>query len=102
MTLSEKIMLTRQQEKLSQRELSKISGVNLKSISRYKIGTTVPPSDVLKSIADAIEVSTDYLVSDNGQIRIKDRELLEKFELIQEMEGETKNMIVNFLDLTMQ
>lgn len=102
MTISEKIRLTRQQKKISQGELSKISGVNLKSLSRYELGTTVPPADVLKSIADALEVSTDYLVSDNGQVRIKDKELFKKFEMIQEMEGETKNMIMNFLDLAIR
>ena len=89
-------------EKLSQGELSKISGVNLKSLSRYELGTTVPPADVLKSIADALGVSTDYLVSENGQVQIKDRELFKKFELIQEMEGETKTMIMNFLDLAIR
>ncbi|WP_084097112.1 helix-turn-helix domain-containing protein [Cyclobacterium lianum] len=56
-------------------------GVNPKSLSRYKLGTTVPPADVLKSIADALEVSTDYLVSENGQVQIKDKELFKKFEL---------------------
>ncbi|WP_439484277.1 helix-turn-helix domain-containing protein [Cyclobacterium plantarum] len=79
-----------------------MSGVNLKSLSRYELGTTVPPADVLKSIADALEVSTDYLVSENGQVQIKDKELFKKFELIQEMEGETKSMIMNFLDLAIR
>ncbi|NHE56328.1 helix-turn-helix domain-containing protein [Cyclobacterium plantarum] len=102
MTVSEKIRLTRQQKKLSRGELSKISGVNLKSLSRYELGTTVPPADVLKSIADALEVSTDYLVSENGQVQIKDKELFKKFELIQEMECETKSMIMNFLDLAIR
>jgi transcriptional regulator with XRE-family HTH domain len=102
MTISEKIRLTRQQKKMSQGELSKKSGVNLKSLSRYELGTSVPPADVLKNIADALEVSTDYLVSDNGQVQIKDKELFKKFELIQEMEGDTKNMILNFLDLAIR
>ncbi|SHM88152.1 Helix-turn-helix domain-containing protein [Cyclobacterium lianum] len=102
MTISEKIRLTRQQKKLSQGELSTISGVNLKSLSRYELGTIVPPADVLKSIADALEVSTDYLVNENRQVQIKDRELFKKFELIQEMEGETKSMIMNFLDLAIR
>tara|TARA_B110000858_G_C17752355_1_gene450330 strand:+ start:1144 stop:1365 length:222 start_codon:yes stop_codon:yes gene_type:complete len=33
------------------------SEVNLKSLSRYELGSSVPPADALKAIADALGVS---------------------------------------------
>lgn len=101
MTIAERIRLTRQQKKISQTELSEKAGVNLKSLSRYELGTSIPPANALKDIADALEVSADVLLSDE-QITIKDKELLKKFEAIQNIEGITKSMILEFLDLAIR
>lgn len=79
---------------MSQTELSALSGVNLKSLSRYELGTSIPPADVLKAIADA-------LLSDEQTV-IKDKELLKKLEVIQDMDAETKAMILKFLDLAVR
>jgi transcriptional regulator with XRE-family HTH domain len=101
MTIAERIRLTRQQRKMSQTELAELSGINLKSLSRYELGTSVPPANALKDIADALQVSTDALLSDY-QVSVKDKELLKKFQVIQDMEDDTKSMIVKFLDLAIR
>lgn len=101
MTIAERIRIYRQQRKLSQAKLSELSGVNNKSLSRYELNTSIPPADALKAIADALGVSSDALLSDNN-ISIKDKELLKRFEIIQNMIGEDKQMIMKFLDLTIR
>ena len=70
-------------------------------MSRYELGTSIPPSDLLKQIADALGVTADVLLSDD-QVSVKDKALLQKFEVIQDMDDETKAMIVNFLDLAIR
>lgn len=101
MTIAERIRLTRQQKNMSQKELADNADINLKSLSRYELGTSIPPADTISKIADALNVSTDSLLSDN-KMEIKDKELLEKFEAIQEMTGETKSIVVAFLDLAIR
>lgn len=101
MTIAERIRLYRQQKGFSQSELAELSGVNNKSLSRYELGTSIPPADALKNIADALGVSADVLLSDD-KISIKDKELLKRFEVIQEMTGDDKNMVLKFLDLTIR
>lgn len=101
MTIAERIRLYRQQKNLSQAELAEISGVNNKSLSRYELGTSIPPADALKAIADALGVSADSLLSDDN-IAIKDKELLKRFQAIQDMDSENKAMIVKFLDLAIR
>ena len=98
MTIAEKIRLTRQQKELSQKDLAEKSTINLKSLSRYELGTSMPPADALKLIADALGVSSDYLLNDNN-IEIKDKELLKKFEVIQQLSEDTKKVVDNFLDI---
>jgi transcriptional regulator with XRE-family HTH domain len=38
MTISERIRLIRQQKNISQNELAKAAGINVKSLSRYELG----------------------------------------------------------------
>ena len=102
MTIAERIRLTRQQKKLSQKELSEQSGVNLKSLSRYEIGTSIPPANSLKLIADALDVTADFLLTDDP-VEVKDRELFKKFKVIQQIDDvEEKQMIIRFLDLVIR
>ncbi len=101
MTIAERIRLHRQQKNLSQAELAERSGVNNKSLSRYELDTSIPPADALKAIADALGVSADSLLSDDN-ISIKDKELLKRFEAIQDMNGEDKAMVIKFLDLAIR
>ena len=81
MTIAERIRLYRQQKGFSQNELAELSEVNNKSLSRYELGTSIPPADALKKIADALSISTDTLLSDDN-ITIKDKNLLKRFVIL--------------------
>lgn len=101
MTIGERIRLARLNKKISQQGLSDKSGVAYKSLSRYELGTTIPPADTLKAIADALGVSADALLNDEN-IQIKDTELLKKFQVIQDMNDKTKDVVTTFLDLVIR
>ena len=101
MTIAERIRLYRQQKGFSQAELAEKSQVNNKSLSRYELGSSIPPADALKNIADALGISSDALLNDDI-VSIKDKDLLQKFEVIQEMNEEDKAIVTRFLDLTIR
>lgn len=101
MTIAERIRLYRQQKGFSQAELAEKSTVNNKSLSRYELGSSIPPADALKNIADALGISADTLLSDDTTT-IKDVELFKKFEIIQDMNDEDKSIVLRFLDLTIR
>lgn len=101
MTIAERIRLYRQQKGLSQAELAEKATVNNKSLSRYELGSSIPPADALKNIADALGVSADTLLSDDVTT-IKDIELFKKFEVIQDMDEDDKSIVIRFLDLTIR
>ena len=59
----------RQQQSLNQKELSDRSGVSQATISRIETGRVRQPgSSALKSLADALGVSTDALMDDKGRL----------------------------------
>ena len=101
MTLSERIKHTRQQQKISQKELAEQANINLKSLSRYEVGTTIPPANLLADIAKVLGVSTDYLIMGETS-EIQDLDLYNKFTAIQAIEGDSKKMILSFLEMAIR
>jgi transcriptional regulator with XRE-family HTH domain len=102
-TLGEKIRAVRQKKGLSQIELAESASIYQKNISRYENDTTDPSASALKKIADALGVTADYLLNNSEEeIKINDKELLEKFEIIQNMNGKTKEAAITLIDLVIR
>lgn len=59
--VSERIALARKKKKLTQKELSKITGISDVMISQYERGIRIPKLFQLKKFADALDVTTDFL-----------------------------------------
>ena len=58
----------RKQKDWSQTELATNSGVSREMIGKYERGEAVPSIDAAKKIADAFEVSMDYLVGEGVNV----------------------------------
>jgi transcriptional regulator with XRE-family HTH domain len=97
MSFAEKIVHLRQKRKLTQKELAKIIGVHFSHMSRYERGISLPSVEVVKKISQVFNVSTDYLLFDDGnapvQEKITDPELLQQFEQISQMTEREKAAI---------
>ena len=64
-------------------------------------GTGVPPPDALKQLADALQFFADSVLTDDVAT-VKDMELLRKFEVIQQLTGETRSVVNTFLDMVIR
>lgn len=102
MTLGAKLKKLRAEKGLSQAALEAISGVNCKLLSKYENERIVPTADTLRKIAEALQISSDYLIFDNapkdGISTLKDLELFEKFKEVEKMSVENRTMIKNMID----
>lgn len=61
MTIGERIRNVRENKNYSQKELEKMAMLSEKSVSKYERGENNVPVDNLSKIADALNVSMDYL-----------------------------------------
>ena len=96
MTLGEQITLLRKNKGLSQSELGKRAGTSGDLIGKYERNETKPSIDVVIKIADALDVSLDYLV---GKSSLKfDKKILSRIEDITKMPTDAKNQIFMVLD----
>ncbi|MCP4136211.1 MAG: helix-turn-helix transcriptional regulator [bacterium] len=102
MNIGEKLRKMRKMNDLSQAELSKRISVHATNIARYESNKQKPTIDVLKKIADYYDVTIDYFLSENDDIKpaskIRDKVLLEKFEKIEDFDEDEKRIIIELID----
>jgi transcriptional regulator with XRE-family HTH domain len=74
----------RKNKNLSQTELGQLAGLHYTHIGRFERGTSRPSGDTLKRVADALGVTSDYLLdgaaTEAAKARFEDRELLKQFQ----------------------
>lgn len=101
--LSKRIKEAREAKGWNQKKLAEESGILQKQISAYENGNTSPTLEKLIGIANTLGVSTDYLLGarsdDNVNISVKDRELLARFEQVDQFNEEERALAKSILDL---
>jgi transcriptional regulator with XRE-family HTH domain len=55
-------MMTRRARKLTQKELARRIGTTNVKISRFENGIDIPKADILKRLAEELDVTMDYLI----------------------------------------
>ena len=87
---------------ISQAELADLIGMHSTHISRYERDLTQPTLEVIKKIAEALQVSVDALVygskDEKAKSNIKDQELLSMFTKVQTLDKQDVVCIKNMLN----
>jgi transcriptional regulator with XRE-family HTH domain len=87
----------RKQKDWSQTDLANKSGVSREMIGRYERGEAIPSIEAAKKIADAFEVSLDYLVGE-GVNSAFDKATLKRLQDLQKLSAEDKSHVYALLD----
>jgi transcriptional regulator with XRE-family HTH domain len=92
----------RDQRGLSQTDLAKRVGVHYTHIGRYEAGRANPTAETLRSLAESLGVTTDYLMSgatsEMATARLTDRDLLAQFQAVERLLDEDKAVVKKLLD----
>lgn len=100
MALGDNMMLLRKKKGLSQAELGKMIGTSGDVVGRYERGDISPSIEVVSKIADALEVSVDYLI---GKTRMElDKDTMRRIEDISALPQENKNFVLNLIDMALR
>ena len=87
----------RKEKGWSQTDLANESGVSREMISKYERGLALPSVDAAKKIADAFNVSLDYLVGE-GINSTFDKKTLKRLQEIQSMKPDFKTHLFSIID----
>jgi transcriptional regulator with XRE-family HTH domain len=97
MDLGNKIAQLRKTKDITRDELGKAVGTSGAIIGRYERNDITPSVEVAAKIADALDVSLDYLVG-NTTILVKDKKMLYRLELLDKISDEDRNAILRVVD----
>lgn len=97
MTFGQKLALCRKEQKLSQAQLGKRSGINGDIIGKYERNEMKPSIETARKLADALELSLDYLVGDRD-LKVVDHKTLQRLEDIDKLPETDKQNIFYTLD----
>jgi len=100
MNFGDNMMLLRKKKKLSQSALGKMIGTSGDVIGRYERGDIKPSIDVVSKIADALEVSVDYLIGKTNLLL--DKEAVDRLVRISELNENNKTFILNMIDMALR
>ncbi|MBK7898259.1 MAG: helix-turn-helix transcriptional regulator [Betaproteobacteria bacterium] len=92
----------RKQKNLSQTDLGQLAGLHYTHVGPFERGTSHPSGDTLKRLADALGVTSDYLLDgaadEAAKARFEDRKLLKQFQEVEQPPDDDKNVVKKLLD----
>lgn len=99
---AQRLKALRKQQNLSQTDLGQLAALHYTHIGRFERSTSRPSGDTLKRLADALSVTSDYLLDgatdEAAKARFEDRELLRQFQEVEQLPDEDKNVVKKLLD----
>ena len=103
MDISQNIRRIRESKNLSQKEVALSMNIAPTQYSRLENSKTNPTLDTMMKVAKAIDVSIDSLTNGEGHplndINVKDKSLIEKVKMIDDLPKEEKNTVLKVIEL---
>ncbi len=101
-SLAERLKEGRKNKGLSQQALAKMADVHYTNLGKYERGEASPSAAILQRIAQALELSPDFLINgtleDKAGASITDERLLQHFRKIERLPENKKAVLLEFLD----
>lgn len=97
MSLPVRLIALRKERGLTQQGMADTIGIHVNSLKKYEAGQAQPSLDVLKKIAKAIHVSTDFLLFEEHE-RSPNDEFALQFEAVSQLPREEQNIVKEVLE----
>lgn len=91
----------RKQKDWNQTELATYSGVSREMIGKYERGDAVPSIEAAKKIADAFEVSMDFLIGEGSHASF-DKKNIQRLQDIEKLDDDIKDKVYFVIDNIIQ
>jgi transcriptional regulator with XRE-family HTH domain len=102
MGLGERLKVLREAKGLSKSALAEKIQLHYSQIGRYERDEASPSADMLKKLANELNVTTDYIMNgtsdDMANDSIQDKTLLNQFKRISALNPENRMIVVELID----
>jgi transcriptional regulator with XRE-family HTH domain len=97
MSLPSRLIALRKERSLSQQAIAEAIGIHANSWKKYEAGQAQPSLDVLKKIAVALHVSTDFLLFEEHERGPHD-DLVLQFEAVSQLPPQEQSVVKDVLE----
>jgi len=97
MSFPTRFIKLRKEHKLTQHEMADTVGMHITQVKRYEAGQAQPSIEILKKIATAFHITTDWLIFEEGE-RDLPNNLQLKFEAVSQMSEDDQHTIQSLID----
>lgn len=101
-SFGQRLKEAREAKGLTKDKLGKLIKIHYSQIGRYERNEASPSADVLKKMANALDVTTDYLMNgttqDLANENIQDKTLINQFNRISELSDDNKTVVSKLID----
>ena len=97
MSFPKRFIQLRKEYKLTQQDMADKVGIHITQVKRYEAGQAQPSVELLKKIATAFNVTTDWLIFEESE-RDLPNHLQLKFEAVTQMSEEDQRTIQSLID----
>jgi transcriptional regulator with XRE-family HTH domain len=97
MSFPTRFIQLRKEHKLTQQQMADTVGMHITQVKRYESGQAQPSVEILKKIATAFHVTTDWLVFEENE-RDLPNALQLKFEAVTQMSDEDQRTVQSLID----
>lgn len=101
MEIGKRVLALRKEKGLSREAFGKMVGTSGPVIGRYEREEITPSVEIARKMADALEVSLDYLTGSTSLI-VKDQKMLYRLELLQKLDPKERDTILHVVDSLLQ
>jgi len=97
MSFSKRFIQLRKERNLTQQQMADTVGIHITQVKRYEAEQAQPSVELLKKIATAFNVTTDWLIFSEGERELPN-ELQLKFEAVSQMSEDDQQTIQSIID----
>ena len=97
MSFSKRFIQLRKERSLTQQQMADTVGIHITQVKRYEAGQAQPSVELLKKIATAFNVTTDWLIFSEDERELPSNLQL-KFEAVSQMSESDQQVIQSMID----
>ncbi|MFZ4616663.1 MAG: helix-turn-helix domain-containing protein [Rectinemataceae bacterium] len=98
MEFGERLRKTRDDKGLSQQDLAERAGIQASAVSHFELGRRLPSFDNIRRLADALNVSSDFLLGREDVMKVAGPEAAALFREYKELSSEDQQALSKFAE----
>ncbi|MEO0443340.1 MAG: helix-turn-helix transcriptional regulator [Pseudomonadota bacterium] len=98
--LGGRIKSLRKQKRWSQKELAAKVNIRFQQLNKYESGLNIPPAEMLITLADALQITVDYLLTGNpaDETPLGSSRLFRRFQELESFDQGDQDTVIKVID----